>query len=70
MAGAKNPAGKKTPVGDMETITVRMSPEMVREIDEYVDKQKKQNLGSPYTRSDAIRNLLRDAILAKREKAA
>jgi len=50
---------------DMTTITVRIPVSMMSEIDKVVVREKKRGMGSPYTRSDAVRDLVRDAIQAR-----
>lgn len=52
---------------DMTSITVRISVPMAQEIDKLVMEEKKQRMGSPYTRSDALRDLVREAIHARRQ---
>jgi hypothetical protein len=50
---------------DMTTITVRIPVSMLNEIDKVVTREKKRGMGSPYTRSDAVRDLVRDAIQSR-----
>ena len=53
---------------DMTTITVRIPVSMLHEIDKVVGREKKRGMGSPYTRSDAVRDLVRDAIQSRTGK--
>lgn len=50
--------GKKPSVEDHGSVTIRMPAPMLERLDAYVAGQIKSRMGSPYTRSDAIRDAL------------
>lgn len=46
----------------MATVTIRLPAEMVNRVDGYAEKKRKELMGAPYTRSDAVRDILREAL--------
>lgn len=51
----------------MTTITIRVPLQMVDALDKVVLSEKKKSMGAPYTRSDAVRDLVRTALQTRRE---
>jgi len=46
----------------MSTVTIRLPAEMVSRVDDFAEKKRKELMGAPYTRSDAVRDILREAL--------
>lgn len=46
----------------MVTVTVRLPHQMIKRLDVHATERQRVAMGAPYTRSDAIRDLVREGL--------